>query len=117
MPENNYLEKRKYERIGINGPVSFRMMPAYSPWLNSMRKEAVCLNISRGGIQLALDEQVNSSEEQMIEAELKLMDTTIKVTGLVVWSKLDADINKYRTGIEFMIIKDNDREIIRKMSE
>jgi c-di-GMP-binding flagellar brake protein YcgR len=79
------------------------------------KRTAKSFNLSIGGIGFIADE--NFSPEQVIKItfELQGKEQPIKTYAEVRWSKQDNKISKYKTGIEFMVLKEEDKNLIEML--
>jgi len=120
MPEGEiFSDKRAYKRVSKKFVISYEIMCSTSGIKKTASQKekriADCLNLSVGGIGLITDE--NLSPEQIIEIEFVLegKERPITTCAEVKWSKRDDKINKYRAGIEFLAIKEEDKNLIKKI--
>ncbi|MCX7697876.1 MAG: PilZ domain-containing protein, partial [Candidatus Goldbacteria bacterium] len=72
-------------------------------------------NISVGGIQLLGEEELVPEQILRIELETEKKTDAIITFAEVRWCAKDNYINKYRIGIEFLVLKDEDRQIIEEI--
>jgi c-di-GMP-binding flagellar brake protein YcgR len=108
-------ERRKYKRVNLNVPVEYEIFRALSQSLvtkdKAMKYEALCENISAGGIQLISD--IDMQPEQILK--LKILhsgEPRINAHATVRWSAFDKRLGKYRIGLEFYYLKDDCRKYI-----
>lgn len=120
MPEGKiFSDKRAYKRVSKNFVITYKIIcsTSKSKKITSQKEERIadCLNLSAGGIGLITDE--NLSPEQIIEIEFILegKERPITTCAEVKWSKRDNKINKYRAGIEFLALKEEDKNLIKKL--
>ncbi len=121
MPQGEiFLERRKFKRVDKRITVSYKVvsLPAEIDEIKKKLEKSVVesSNISVGGIQLIDDEDLAS--EQILRIEIKAENgETIITFAEVRWSAKDNRLGRYRTGIEFLVLKDEDKEIIEKLVE
>lgn len=120
MPEGEiFLERRKFKRADRKITVTYKVvsLPAEIAEIKKkLEKNTVeTVNISIGGIQLIDDEEL--SAEQILRIEIKAEDrpATIITFAEVRWSAKDSKLGRYRTGIEFLVLKDEDKAIIEEL--
>ncbi|HDQ25130.1 MAG TPA: PilZ domain-containing protein [bacterium] len=120
MPEGQiYVERRKFKRIDANIRVKYRVVSAPSEIADIKkqveRAEVESANISLGGIQLIDDEEIAAEQILRIEMSTDKKPDPIITFAEVRWSAKDSSIGKYRTGIEFLVLKDEDKALIEEM--
>ena len=122
MPEGEiFIERRKHKRIDKKFKVNYKLISLPSEAQNikaeAYKKEAESANISVGGIQLICDDELHS--EQIIRVEFTLAGKTEPVITFaeVRWCAKDIHLNKYRAGIEFLVLKEEDKDFISKLVE
>jgi c-di-GMP-binding flagellar brake protein YcgR len=118
MPEGEiFSEKRVHKRILKIFVITYQIMSSTSgiTEYTEETKIADCLNLSAGGIGLITNE--NLSAGQLIEIKFVLEGTekTIITCAEIRWAKLDNKINKCRAGIEFLALKEEDKNLIKKL--
>ncbi|HRU38526.1 MAG TPA: PilZ domain-containing protein [Candidatus Goldiibacteriota bacterium] len=122
MPQGEiFLERRKFKRVNKRIKVSYKVvsLPAEIEEIKKkLEKNTVeSVNISAGGIQLIDDEEL--APEQILRIEINVGSTgdTIITFAEVRWCAKDNALGRYRTGIEFLVLKDEDKDIIDKIVE
>jgi c-di-GMP-binding flagellar brake protein YcgR len=120
MPDAQiYIEKRRHKRVDKKVTVTYKVvsMPSEIEKIKSAaeKNETQTANISVGGIQLI--DEAGLSPEQILRIELKLesIKSNIVTFAEVKWSAKDDNIKKYRTGIEFLVLKDEDKKMIEEI--
>jgi c-di-GMP-binding flagellar brake protein YcgR len=109
------MEKRKFQRV----PVAFFLRYHSSGTCDCdavvgvEARRAAVINISEGGLGLLTEDPI--PEETKLDLEFHLEDqgkplSVISAVGQVCYNILSADRKKYHTGIEFIMIKEKDRE-------
>jgi c-di-GMP-binding flagellar brake protein YcgR len=120
MPEGEiFLERRKFKRVDKKITVTYKVvsLPAEIAEIKKKLEKSTVetANISIGGIQLLDDEEL--SPEQILRIEIKAQGRpgTIITFAEVRWSAKDSKLGRYRTGIEFLVLKDEDKAIIEDL--
>lgn len=120
MPDAQiYIEKRRHKRVEKKITVTYKVvsMPSEIEKIKSAaeKNETQTANISVGGIQLI--DNTGLAPEQILRIELKLesVKSNIVTFAEVKWSAKDDNIKKYRTGIEFLVLKDEDKKMIEEI--
>jgi c-di-GMP-binding flagellar brake protein YcgR len=111
-----YVEKRKFKRIDKRITVTYKIvsMPDEIRKIKSAadKNETESANISVGGIQLIDDEALSPEQIVRIEIKLESYPNPIVTFAEVKWSAKDDNIKKFRTGIEFLVLKEEDKKAI-----
>jgi len=114
-----YVEKRKFKRVEKKITVTYKVisMPAELEKIKSaaVKNETETANISVGGIQLIDDSPLKP--EQIVRLEIKLPNHPAPIVTFaeIKWSAKDDDIKRYRTGIEFLVLKEEDKAAIEEI--
>lgn len=122
MPEGEiFVERRKYKRVDKKLKVTYKVV-SLPKELDEIKKKidkniVESTNISVGGIQLIGDEDLSPEQILRIELETEKKTESITTFAEVRWCAKDNYINKYRIGIEFLVLKDEDRQIIAEIVE
>jgi c-di-GMP-binding flagellar brake protein YcgR len=120
MPEGEiFVERRKYKRVDKRIKVSYKVV-SLPKEINEIKKKiekniVETANISVGGIQLISSEELLPEQILRIEIETGKKAESIITFAEVRWCAKDNYINKSRIGIEFLVLKDEDREIIEEI--
>jgi c-di-GMP-binding flagellar brake protein YcgR len=117
MPESEiYSERRKFKRVRSQVSVSYKIV-SLPDEIEDIKKQAErkiteSANISIGGIQL-LDE-VELKPEQILRLEFAVAGRKEPIVTFaeVRWTARDNNIKKYRIGIEFLVLKEEDRKTL-----
>ncbi|MCE5301288.1 MAG: PilZ domain-containing protein [Spirochaetia bacterium] len=119
MPEGQIqIEKRKHKRVEKRLSVSFKVvsMPAEVARIKQAvdKNSGDTVNISLGGVQLI--SEAGLVPEQIIRLELYTDKSGSVVTFAETrWSNKEEKTGKYRTGIEFLVLKDEDKKVIEEI--
>ena len=120
MPEGEiFVERRKYKRVDRRIKVTYKVI-SLPKELDEIKKKiekniVETSNISVGGIQLIGDEELSPERILRIELETEKKTESIITFAEVRWCAKDNYLNKYRIGIEFLVLKDEDRDIIEEI--
>jgi len=120
MPEGEiFVERRKYKRVDRRIKVTYKVI-SLPKELDEIKKKiekniVETSNISVGGIQLIGDEELSPEQILRIELETEKKTESIITFAEVRWCAKDNYLNKYRIGIEFLVLKDEDRDIIEEI--
>lgn len=117
-----YKERRRHKRVEKKCNALFKII-ADAEQNGSLYKlpqklEAESANVSPGGVQLLID-GIKLDMSQIVGIELKFddPDKNIKTFAEVRWTSYDDFQRKFRTGFEFIAIKDDDRSALENMIE
>ena len=120
MPEGEiYVEKRRHKRVDRTLSVSQKVTAADEAEdanLNHQKIDTHSVDISVAGIQLICDEEILIDKivrlDVHVEGEAKPLATFAEVR----WISRDDRIKKYRIGMEFLVIKQEHTDIIKKIT-
>jgi c-di-GMP-binding flagellar brake protein YcgR len=120
MPDGEIVaERRAHIRASKSILITYSILVSAPEIDNAItRKEkrtAKSFNLSIGGIGFIADENLSPEQVIKITFELQGKEQPIKTYAEVRWSKQDNKINKYKTGIEFMVIKEEDKNLIQAL--
>jgi c-di-GMP-binding flagellar brake protein YcgR len=117
MIKNELFERRKHRRVKIEVPSKYREVLA-DDFINEKRplEESHAINISKGGMQLVTDRAWAETGDRLIELEFSVMNRDIRIIAHVVWFARDDKADKYRSGLEFVVIKSGDVEVIGNLN-
>lgn len=117
MARNELFERRKYRRLKVEVPVKHREVLS-DDFISENRSLSAssAINISKGGMQIITDAAWTETGDRLIETEFNVNGRDIKVVSHIVWVALDSAIKKYRSGLEFIMVKSGDLEIIENLN-
>ncbi len=122
MPEGEiFIERRKYKRVDKKFKVNYKLVSMPNEIKNikeeALKKEAESANISVGGIQFIVNTELQP--EQILRIEFKPVEKqeSIITFAEVRWCAKDESMGKYRTGIEFLVLKEEDKNFIARLVE
>jgi c-di-GMP-binding flagellar brake protein YcgR len=120
MPQGEiFLERRKFKRSERKITVTYKVVSLPSELAEIKKKleknTVETVNISIGGIQLIDDEELSAEQILRIEIKAEGRPGTIVTFAEVRWSAKDSKLGRYRTGIEFLVLKDEDKAIIEEL--
>ncbi|MEI7543177.1 MAG: PilZ domain-containing protein [bacterium] len=113
-----YIEKRKFKRVNKKIAVTYKVVSipneAEKIKASAEKNKTETMNISLGGMQLV--DGVPFIPGQIVRLEIKLDDNAdmILTFAEVKWSVKDDVIKRYRTGIEFLVLKEEDKIVLEK---
>ena len=114
-----YVEKRKFKRVDKRIIVTYKVvsMPSEVEKIRNAatRNEAESANISVGGIQLIDDTALTPDQIVRLEIKLENNPNLIVTFAEIKWSAKDDNIKRFRTGIEFLVLKEEDKEAIEQI--
>ena len=100
-------ERRKHDRMLVNWPV---VVVTPQRYIGGEAK-----NISLGGVCALCNRDPGRSEPLRLAIKIPTSEDLLQVTGIVVWSKLQAPPNSlsgYETGIRFTSFMGNSRQYL-----
>lgn len=120
MPEGEIVaERRAHIRVSKSVLITYRILVSATEIDNAVtrgkKRTAKSFNLSAGGIGFIADENLSPEQIIKITFELEGKEQTIKTYAEVRWSKQDNKINKYKTGIEFIVIREEDKNLIQAL--
>ena len=118
--EKEINERRKYKRLKHRMDVVYKML-SLSPQATSNRHsveihEAETADISPGGLQLIVETQLSDGIILRLVLNLENRNKPLHVFAKTKWSNFDSKINKYGAGVEFLYLKDKDKELLHKLT-
>jgi c-di-GMP-binding flagellar brake protein YcgR len=113
---SEYIERRMYGRVNVNIPVKYREIISDRITAPEMlNQDSRCVNISRGGMQLITGRKWVGTDESLVETEFIMSGRAIRIIGRVVWHVSDPS-GMCRSGLEFIVIKSGDLEVIGQIA-
>ena len=107
---NGFVERRRFPRLNISADVEYSVLEKVPPEI----KKSLSKNISAGGICVIFYEDVKPGTILDLKINLSDINYTIETKGRVVWRSsfsLTTDTRpRYDTGVEFIDIKESDRQ-------
>ncbi len=122
MPEGEvFVERRRYKRIDKSLTVKYKVVSLPAE-ITEIKKAAAkstteTINISLGGIQLIDDEELVPEQILRIEMTPEGRSEPVITFAEVRWCAKDNRAGKYRCGIEFLVLKDEDKNLIEEIIE
>jgi c-di-GMP-binding flagellar brake protein YcgR len=120
--EDSLKERRRYKRIDKKFNATYKVISDAadngSLYKLPQKREAESANFSPAGVQLLID-GVKLDLSQIVGIEMKLdqPEKNIKTFAEVRWTAYDDMNRKFRTGFEFIAIKDEDRATLEDMAK
>lgn len=101
--------ERKFERVGDTLLVSYSISEEFAPEFTET------YDIAIGGMAIITNAELPAGVEMTVTLELRGdANPAIKVNGIVRWSRLDAMLRKYRTGVAFVDVDDaTQKDLVR----
>ena len=117
MVRNELFERRKHRRVKVEVPSRYRDVLA-DDFINEKRglEDSYAINVSKGGMQLVTDRAWAETGDRLIELEFSVMNHDVRIIAHVVWFCRDEKAGKYRSGVEFVVIKSGDVEVIGNLN-
>jgi c-di-GMP-binding flagellar brake protein YcgR len=113
------VEKRKFKRVDKRITVTYKVvsMPSEVEKIRdaATKNETESANISVGGIQLIDDMALTPDQIVRLEIKLENNPNLIVTFAEIKWSAKDDNIKRFRTGIEFLVLKEEDKEAIEEI--
>ena len=122
MPEGEiYVERRQFKRIDRTIEVTYKVVSLPSE-IEEIKKKTEkntteSINISLGGIQLLDDDELIAEQILRIELKISGREEPVVTFAEVRWCAKDSKLGRYRTGIEFLVLKDEDKDLIQEILE
>ena len=117
MSDKDFIERRQHRRVNVSIPVRYREVNSGGTVLSKkILQQSECVNISRGGMQLITQGGWEKHDDILIEAEFMLSGRNIRLIAHITWAKPDPGSEKFRTGFEFIAIKNGDLEVIGQIA-
>ncbi len=120
MPEGEiFSERRRFKRADKNIEVTYKIvsLPTEAEKIKQQAEKNTVesVNISIGGIQLIDDEELGREQILRIEFKVEGRQEPVVTFAEVKWSAKDNVLGRYRTGIEFLVLKDEDKAVIESI--
>lgn len=120
MERQNFQERRKFVRANVRSLVIIRCDVLVNiPEKTSHEFHTHTENISEGGMNVILEEELRSPDAVAVRLYLTGKVKPIECKGKVAWSKLISptgiEPGLFSTGISFIELSDNDKTAIRKV--
>jgi len=118
---DGFEERRKHKRIDLKTTIEYRIL-RFVPQASIGRaapieRTAEIVNISAGGLQIVDNTGLSNDQVVKLRFKLKEREDNINAFARIRWSNFDSHINKYRMGMEFFYLNENDKQIIDNMAE
>jgi c-di-GMP-binding flagellar brake protein YcgR len=120
MPSGElFSERRMFKRINTKVSVTYKVV-SQAAEIESIKKETQrsiteTINLSVGGIQLI--DSIQLKPDMILRLEFRPQNNSAPIVTFaeVRWCAKDDDISKYRTGLEFLVLKDEDKNALQKI--
>lgn len=105
-------ERRKFARVQSDFPVQQRLMPQG----NTQRiHNSISNDLSEGGIQLSSFYFYPVNSKIMIEVFLAWDEEPVHATGKVIWIEQIPHQERYRIGVEFSDLNEDNRSYLHRL--
>jgi c-di-GMP-binding flagellar brake protein YcgR len=114
-----YEEKRRHKRVNKKLKVIYRVMQGAEIGIiesEKAKKTVESLDISVCGIQLICDEQFEADQVLRLDVIVDGEDKPMATFAEVRWCRRDNQLAKYRIGMEFLVLKEDHINVIRKIT-
>jgi c-di-GMP-binding flagellar brake protein YcgR len=114
-----YEEKRRHKRVNKSLKVVYRVMQDAEIGIiesEKARKTVESLDISVCGIQLICDEQFEADQVLRLDVTVDGEDKPMATFAEVRWCRRDSQLARYRIGMEFLVLKEDHINVIKKMT-
>jgi len=111
-----YIERRKFKRTDKKISVSYKVVSIPNE-IDDIKKQASrkvteSANISIGGIQLLDEMELVPDQILRLEFTVEGRKEPVITFAEVRWVAKDSNIKRFRIGIEFLVLKDEDKKMI-----
>jgi c-di-GMP-binding flagellar brake protein YcgR len=120
MPTGDlYIDRRKHRRVQTKLHVTYKVMSGeeFDIKLSEPEKKhsVETDDISTSGLQLLCDEELKKDSIVRLDVEVNHAGENIATFAEVRWIRRDQAINKFRIGLEFLVVKEDHIVIIKKL--
>jgi len=120
MPEGDlYIEKRRYKRVDRKMRVTYKLAPSSEEEegkIDTAKKLVETADISIDGLQLICEEDIPISSLLRLDVEIEGENKPLATFAEVRWARFDTQIKKFRIGLQFLVIKEDHVEAIKKIT-
>ncbi len=111
------LERRKHLRVPVDLSVSYSVKPPAQVQIkiDGQQRDATMVNVSEGGMALVIDCALPEMTKLDIRFQLhpkRGRPVVVTCVGQVCYNFLLADYHRYHTGIEFIMIRDEEKRLV-----
>lgn len=121
MPQGEiYSDKRKHNRIEKNLKVTYKIMKDSDVGIEAVEKSkrhVESSDISICGIQLLCDEQFKQEDVLRLDIYVDGEEKPLATFAEVKWVKKDETIGKFRIGLEFLVLKEDHIDAIKRLEK
>jgi c-di-GMP-binding flagellar brake protein YcgR len=105
-------ERRRYVRVPFDQPVQAEPIPQPSP---THLCHLLCTDLSEGGARLSSPQFFPLESRVLLDLETPPPAETIRAVGRVAWAEQVAYEDRWRVGVEFAELSDEDRAQLQKL--
>lgn len=106
-PINNFIERRRFQRIDSNVPIRYRNLRMATVPAGSLSKD-----ISEGGVRFKTSEFISLACRLVVEINLPSVQKPIKAISKVAWIRKLSSGDQYELGNQFLEISKEDKATI-----
>ncbi len=115
MPEGNmFIEKRKHKRATVSYTVKYKLMPKDSS-MEALKKEGKSTDLSAGGVRVEGLSIGTTGDVIKVEFKTDQKEEPIVAFAEIKWQRKQGNADQF--GLEFLALKEEDKEIINKIIE
>ena len=107
-----FIEKRKHKRAFVTFSVRYKLMPKENS-MEALKKEGMSKDISIGGVRVEGDSIGEIGDVIKLEFTTSLKKEPITAFAEIKWQRGAGENNQF--GLEFLAIKEEDKEIIEQL--
>jgi c-di-GMP-binding flagellar brake protein YcgR len=121
MPQGEiYSDKRKHSRIEKKLKVTYKIMKDSDVGIEAVeksKKHVESSDISICGIQLLCDEHFKPEEVLRLDIYVEGEEKPLATFAEIKWVRKDEKIGKFRTGLEFLVLKEDHIDAIKRLGK
>ncbi|MBN2753767.1 MAG: PilZ domain-containing protein [Candidatus Goldbacteria bacterium] len=121
MPQGEiYSDKRKHSRIEKKLKVTYKIMKDSDVGIEAVeksKKHVESSDISICGIQLLCDEKFIPEEVLRLDIYVDGEEKPLATFAEIKWVRKDEKIGKFRTGLEFLVLKEDHIDAIKRLGK
>lgn len=103
-------EKRKHKRINVSLPVNYATLEIPEKRCGN----AVCKDISQGGVKIILDRFYPHKTKFLLKVDLENVRRVIESIAETIWSFNEPYSNRYYAGLQFIDMNKENKNILKQ---
>ena len=107
-----HLEKRKFKRAYIQYPVKYKLMPKENS-IAAIKSDGMSRDLSIGGVRVEGEIAGESGDVIKLEFKTEYKEEPITAFAEIKWLKTIDGVKQF--GLEFLALKEEDKNLIEKM--